>query len=304
MDDVKTLDHYVRKALEFLEKSGSYTLRLPESRMTLVTGSQNGYQTGRILYGFGRGRLFVHEPEALAFDRIESNSGSIDDVTIVTATGSRDVVAIAGDALRNGLRVNAVVCRHDSPLERQFGKRLNIIHVPSIEEPPTVNVATYGRMIQGITHEDPKKISHLLDSFDKCSGKIIGFDQFTILLPGTMPEIAAMADWKSGELFGRQRHVRVFYAAGYMHGAGVTEGEKECYISLGFQNNDFGRPENRIDIPVPEGFGPLGYMMSSYYILGMIQKAKGDTLFQSNIADYYGRMKGWYPDGRSSRSLI
>ena len=121
---VETLDYYVLEALDLLEKKGDYTLELPESSNTLVVGSQTGLLAGRIIYRFS-GRVFSHAQEVLAQHEIDTKfpqEGSdrekkiLGDVTIVSATGSRQVVPIAEYALDRGLQVNAVVCKKESEL--------------------------------------------------------------------------------------------------------------------------------------------------------------------------------------------
>jgi hypothetical protein len=304
--DVKTLDFYIDRALAFFDKAGDYTLQLPDSKMTFVTGSQNGYHTGRVLYRFS-GRPFVHDPEKLALTpgRMEPlvKSHAIDDVSIVTASGSREAIDIADYVFRlneidPNLKVNAVVCKRGSSIEKKYGDRIRLVSVDGMdaapEEAQTINAATYGRMIQGVTHEKPAPIADFVATLGQYEKELAGFDQFVLLLPDDMAEVAEMVDWKPTELFGRQVGARSFYETHYTHGAGISEGDRELFIGLGVANHRFGKDSNRrLNIATPEGMGPLGYMMAAYSMLGRIQRAKGNTLFQDHIIPYKMRASGW-----------
>ena len=156
---VKTLDYYVRRALCFFRDNRVKPLRLPRSKHTLVIGSQSAYLAGRILYRFSN-RVFSHAPEVLARCEIDRKYSILGDVAIVSASGTRDVCRIADYALSKGLRVNAIVCTSESELHHNFSthERYREIIVPAIKEPPTVNTATCGRMVQAVTREDPAVI--------------------------------------------------------------------------------------------------------------------------------------------------
>src|SRR4030042_5000974 len=110
---VKTLDYYVKKALDFIKKKRKLTIELPESSYTLVVGSQSGLLAGRIVYRFA-GRSFSHAKEVLAQPEIDAKANVIKDVTIVSAPGSRQGIPIALYALKKGFRVNAILCNKTS----------------------------------------------------------------------------------------------------------------------------------------------------------------------------------------------
>ena len=291
---IDTLDVCVNKALDFFAREGDYDLDLPPSAHTLVVGSQNGWLTGRVLYRFA-GRAFSHAAEALAQDEIDTKTALLEDVTIVSATGGRNVVPIARYAMKKGLRVNAIVCNPESQVSKELkGKRgYTEIYVPAIEEPPTINTATYGRMIQGVTHENIKRIRRIVDGLVKHEGFYERFEQFTILLPDHMSEVAFMADWKMNEVFGRQRGSRTMYWTNAMHGGTVRDGRSEAYIGMGVRNRYFGAEDRRQHIPLPKDFGPLGYLLVAYSVIGRIQRVKKDRGFQENILRYKAGTKGW-----------
>ncbi len=299
IEKVETLDYYVKRALDFFEEQGDLTLELPESAHTLVVGSQSGLLTGRIIYRFA-GRSFSHAKEVLTQSEIDAKRNVLDDVTIVSATGSRQVVPIASYALERGLRVNAILCNDNSELNEKFGGNINTIAFPAIEEPPTVNTATYGTMIRAVTHEKVSAIKRVIGSLKEPEGGYGQFEAFTVILTDRMPEVAEMVDWKlRGEKIGRCIGTMATHLTNFMHGAAIIDANKELYIGLGLTNEEKevfeqvleGAGDRKHFIDVPDDFGPLGYMMVGYSVVGQIQKNYPG--FQENIGDYERRARKW-----------
>lgn len=299
-EKIETLDYYVRKALDFFEEKENPTLELPKSTHTLVVGSQNGLLAGRIIYRFA-GRSFSHAKEVLAQCEINAKRNILEDVTIVSATGSRQVVPIAHYALERGLRVNAILCNYNSELKENFGGKINAITFPAIEEPPTVNTATYGTMIQAVTHENVSEIRRVVESLKEPKDGYGQFEAFSVILTDSMPEVAEMVDWKlRGEKIGRCIGTMSTHLTNYMHGAAINDANKELYIALGLSKEEKEVFEQMLE-PVPEGrkhyidvpddFGPLGFMMLGYSVVGQIQKKYPG--FQKNIGNYKQRAKKW-----------
>ncbi len=301
-EEVETLDYYVKKALDFFTQQGDYDLGLPESSHTLVVGSQTAYLAGRILYRFA-GKTFSHATEVLAQDEIDTKREMLEDVTIVTAGGGRNIVPVARYVLEKGLRVNIVVCNPHSEVSSRFSthERYKEILVPVPEEPPTVNTATYGRMIQGVTHEKVAEIKRAVESLEEPQGGYDRFNAFTIILPDRMPEVAGMVDWKlRGEKIGRCVGTMGVYLTNFMHGAGVTDATNEVYVALGLNQQEkevFEQVFENVPQPrkhhidVPDDFGPLGFMMLGYAVVGQIQK--NYPAFQENLWDYKKRTRKW-----------
>ena len=303
-EKVETLDYYVSKALDFFEGQENQTLELPESSHTLVVGSQTGLLTGRIIYRFA-GRSFSHAKEVLAPSEINAKIDILEDVTIVSATGSRQVVPIASYAIKKKkkrkLRVNAIVCKDNSELKKDFDGKINIIAYPAIEEPPTVNTSTYGSMIRAATDENISEIRRVVESLKEPKGGYGRFKAFTVIFTDYMPEVAEMVNWKlGGEKIGRCIGTMSTHLTNFMHGAAITDADGELYIGVGLTKEEkkvFGQvlepvPEERKHyIDVPDNFGPLGFMMLGYSVVGKIQKNYPG--FQNNIRDYEQRVQGW-----------
>ena len=299
-EKIETLDYYVIKALDFFEEKVNPTLELPESTHTLVVGSQTGLLAGRIVYRFAN-RSFSHAKEVLAQCEIDGKRNIIEDVTIFSATGSRQVVPIAQYALDQKLRVNAILCNDKSELVEKFGKRINAKIFSALEEPPTINTSTYGSMIQAVTQENLSEIRQVVESLEEPEGGYGQFKAFSVIFTDRMPEIAEMVDWKlRGENIGRCIGSMSTHLTNYMHGAAINDANKELYIALGLSQEEkevFGQVLEPVDqerkyyIDVPDGFGPLGFMLLGYSVVGQIQKNYPG--FQNNIGIYKQRAKKW-----------
>jgi hypothetical protein len=317
---IETLDYYVRQALDFFEENKNPTLELPKSTYTLVVGSQTGLLTGRIIYRF-TGMSFSHAKEVLAQCEIDAKKNVLEDVTIVSATGSRQVVPIAQYALDKRLRVNAIVCKAGSKLNKKCGNHENykeiLIEIPEEKkEPPTINTVTYGSMIQGIRpcnkkHEDISVIKQAVESLKEPIGGWLRFFKrfrgygrfkaFNVILSDSMPEVAEMVDWKlRGENIGRCIGTMSTHLTNYMHGAAINDADKELYIALGLSKKEkevFEQMLEHVDkerkhyIDVPDNFGPLGFMLLGYSVVGQIQKNYPG--FQNNILGYKQRAEKW-----------
>lgn len=299
-EKIETLDYYVRKALDFFEKEENPALELPKSSHTLVVGSQTGLLAGRIVYRFAN-RSFSHAKEVLAQCEIDGKKNILEDVTIVSATGSRQVVPIARYALDKGLGVNAILCNDKSELEENFGDRINTITFSALQEPPTINTSTYGSMIQAVTQENLSEIRQVVESLEEPEGGYGQFKAFSVIFTDRMPEVAEMVDWKlRGENIGRCIGSMSTHLTNYMHGAAINDANKELYIALGLAQEEKDAFEQVLEpvgkerkyyIDVPDDFGPLGFMLLGYSVVGQIQKNYPG--FQNNIGNYKQRAKTW-----------
>lgn len=299
-EKIETLDYYVRQALDFFEEDKNPVLELPKSTHTLVVGSQTGLLAGRIIYRFA-GRSFSHAKEVLAQCEVDAKRNILEDVTIVSATGSRQVVPIAQYALDKGLRLNAILCNDNSELKENFGNRINAITFSALQEPPTINTSTYGSMIQAVTQENLSKIRQVVESLQEPEGGYGQFKAFSVIFTDSMPEVAEMVDWKlRGENIGRCIGSMSTHLTNYMHGAAINDANKELYIGLGLSQEEKDifeqvlkpvEDKRKFYIDVPDGFGPFGFMLLGYSVVGQIQKNYPG--FQENIGNYKQRAKKW-----------
>jgi hypothetical protein len=299
-EKIETLDYYVKQALDFFEEKGNPAFELPESSHTLVVGSQTGLLTGRIAYRFA-GRSFSHAKEVLAQSEIDAKKNTLEDVTIFSASGSRQVVPIARYALDKGLLVNAILCNDNSELKEKFGDKINFKIFSALEEPPTINTSTYGSMIQAVTQENLPEIRQVIESLEEPEGGYGRFKAFSAIFTDSMPEVAEMVDWKlRGENIGRCTGSISTHLTNFMHGAAINDANKELYIALGLTQEEKDvfeqvlkpvEEKRKYYIDVPDGFGPLGFMLLGYSVVGRIQKNYPG--FQNNIGIYKQRAKTW-----------
>jgi hypothetical protein len=299
-EKIETLDYYVKQAIDFFEENKNPTLELPESSHTLVVGSQTGLLAGRIAYRFAD-RSFSHAKEVLAQCEINAKRNILEDVTIFSATGSRQVVPIAQYALDKGLRVNAVLCTYNSEFAKKFDDRINTKTFSALQEPPTINTSTYGSMIQAVTQENLSEIRQVIESLEEPEGGYDQFKAFSVLFTDSMPEVAGMVDRKlRGENIGRWIGSMSTHLTNYMHGAAINDANQELYIAIGLSKEEKEVFEQMLEpvpkerkyyIDVPDDFGPLGFMLLGYSVVGQIQKSYPG--FQNNIGNYKQRAKTW-----------
>ncbi len=103
-----------------------------------------------------------------------------------------------------------------------------------------------------------------------------------------------------GEIIERQTGTMATYLTNFMYGAGVVNAQKELYIAIGFRDKEkkvFEQvlqnvpPKNKFCVDSPAEFGPLGFLMVGYSVVGQIQKNYPD--FNRRIKDYKARIKDW-----------
>jgi len=85
-----------------------------------------------------------------------------------------------------------------------------------------------------------------------------------------------------------------------MHGAGITDVDRELYIAVGLSRSEEKAFKQVFeDIPnerkhivcLPKGLGPLGYLMVGYSLVGKIQA--GYPAFQERVGEYAKKARNW-----------
>lgn len=306
-DDIQGLGYYVDRAIDYLGEAGDWTLEFPATNFDVLAGSQSAFCAGVAMHRHA-GRPFAGIKEADAkggIDRAKDFflwNGLKIGATIVSSTGSRNIVPVAEYArFKALLPVSVITCTRNSEVAQRMGREIHEIPVPGKEpgsyltedilEPPTVNTVTYGRMLQGVTHEDISLIDQEVRNLPRPpGGGYSRYRAFSFLLPDDMPDIAEMVDWKFNEIFGRRVPARATYWTNFMHGGGINDAEDELYVSFGVDNPYFGKPENRHVIELPDDrkrFGPAGFLFACYKAIGQMQADMGDTGFQDRVMDYH-----------------
>jgi len=296
-EEDKTLDWFVDKALDFIKENRGFELELPGGENPLVVGSGNAYYTGRAAYRFA-GRRFIHAEDVQAKEEIDKRAGELTGLVVVSASGSRDIIEVAKHAVANKIPVHSISCNHDSELKQELGDKLDQKHVPtpSEKESPTVNTVTYGMMLYGVTHECPEAIRLEIEKIRRPEKGYNRFEAFSMLFPDKMLEISRMTQRKFDEIFGRKVRVISANITNFLHGAAVHDEENELYVGIGLEKkylDNFGADNRRFHVPLPGYFGPLGYMMVSYSVIGHMQRDRKDFSFLKSIKDYPERERDW-----------
>ncbi|MCI0616828.1 hypothetical protein L0244_27945, partial [bacterium] len=157
---------------------------------------------------------------------------------------------------------------------------------PKNREPYTYNTSTYMGMIIGKTGESPAEIMRFLSERvdDIALPNFSRYDKYFLIVPPKFSGIIRMLQVKFIELFGR-RIARDVETSEYMKHAVTVVPSDELFISFGDENTLWGKPENRLNIPLPENADYAAMMAIGYYIIARIQK-QHRPYFKENIAAY------------------
>ena len=141
-------------------------------------------------------------------------------------------------------------------------------------------------MLLGVTHEDTAAIKQFIhDTIDAIDfAQVAQYDKFYLIVPPEFSGIVRMLQVKFIELFGRNI-ARDVETSEYVRHATTVAPAEELFIAFGEPNDTWGKPEQRLNIPLPAGAGQASMMAVSYYVVGQIQKAK-PQYFKDNIAAY------------------
>lgn len=279
VETLPTLDVAVLGALELFQEASLPTLEIPYTR-PLVVGSGNAEATGRIIFN-ARDAVFASES---TYEEKLKHIPDIDGIVLVSASGSKHAPGIAQAAREHNKHVSLVTNTAHAPA----GEYADTVHVfPKNREPYTYNTSTYMGMILGHTGEDPTAIAQFITEhidtltmpdfshYEKC---------YLIIPPELSTGLQRMLTVKFIELFGR-RIARDVETSEYVAHATTVVPSDELFISFGYENDTWGKPENRLNVPLPENanFGAL--MAIGYYLVGQIQKAH-PPYFMDNIVAY------------------
>ncbi len=107
---------------------------------------------------------------------------------------------------------------------------------------------------------------------------------FYLIVPPQFAGVIRMLHVKFIELFGRNI-ARDVETSEYVRHATTVAPSDELFISFGEANTKWGKPENRLDIPLPENADYAAMMAVGYYTVAQIQKAQ-TPYFKQNIASW------------------
>jgi len=284
LDNLPDLDVAVLGALELFQKEPLPKLKLDLYKRPIVVGSGNAEATGRIIFQ-NLDAIFASESD---YEEKLKAIKSIDGVIVVSASGEKHAPIIAAMAKKYNKHVTLITNSRDSSAEKELDKKHSYDEYvfPKNREPYTYNTSTYMGMILGHTGEDPAEIySFIQNRINKITfPEFSKYNKFYLIVPPQFSGIIRMLEVKFIELFGRNI-ARDIETSEYVPHATTVAPSDELFISFGYENKIWGKPENRLHIPLPENADYGAMMAVGYYVIAQIQK-QHKPYFKENIADY------------------
>ena len=278
------LDVVVLGALELFTQAQLPRIDVSAYQRPLVVGSGNAEATGRIMFEKSDA-VFASESN---FEEKLKTVPAIDGVVLISASGGKHAPGIAKTARALGKHVTLLTNTPNSPAHAELdGQHPYDEYVfPKNREPYTYNTSTYMGMILGMTGENPTRISEFLEStvakleFPDFSR----YDKYYLIVPARFSGIIRMLEVKFIELFGRNI-ARDVETDEYVAHATTVAPSDELFISFGEPNTTWGKPENRLHVPLPDNAGYAAMMAVGYFTVAQIQKAY-PHYFKDNIVAY------------------
>jgi hypothetical protein len=283
LKNMPDLDIAVLAALELFATQPLPQLSLKEYTRPLVVGSGNAEATGRIVFE-DSDAVFASESN---FTEKLAVIPAIDSVILVSASGAKHAPIIAKAARAAGKHVTLITNTPSSPASKLLDKEQgHELVFPKNREPYTYNTSTYMGMILGKTCEDPVAIYHFIEqTIDSLAWPDFSrYDKYYLIVPPQFSNIIRMLQVKFIELFGRNI-ARDVETSEYVRHATTVASSNELFISFGQANTTWGKPENRFNVPLPQGANYGAMMAVGYYVIAHIQKAY-PHFFKDNIASW------------------
>jgi hypothetical protein len=298
-NSLPSLDTVVLGALEMLAAETVPALDVTSFKRPLVVGSGNAEATGRILFS-ETDAIFASESSV---DDKLGHIQDIDEVVVVSASGGKHAPILARKARDAGKHVTLITNTPNSPAQKELNDtELTALIYPKNREPYTYNTSTYMSMMLGLTHEDPLAIKRFIEEqIDTLTMPDFSqFDKYYLIVPPEFAGIIRMLQVKFIELFGRNI-ARDVETSEYVRHATTVAPSNEFFIAFGEPNATWGKPENRLNVPLPENAGYVAMMAVGYYVVAQIQKAH-PQYFKENIDAYCQFISGIF--GESITSVV
>lgn len=282
IDTIPTLDVAASGALELIAHNELPRIPIDRFRSPIVVGSGNAFATGNILFEHVHSAHVVTETEAIPF----ITGGAGDGVVVVSASGSKDSVAVVAAARTADLPVMLITNTKDSPAAAHLHAD-DVCVLPKNREPYTYNTSTYLSMIASVRPFDAHATQeHIAAHIDTALPQSLSqYQAVTVILPDTYHHLVPMLRVKFDELFGPMLNGRVFSETELRHAKTLVPSPKEYFISIGVVNTEYGEPGTRTHIPLPDGCGYGAALAISYYVIGMIQRQL-PPYFADNVVSY------------------
>lgn len=280
---IPTIDEIVLQTLDFFAANPPPKLTLSSYSMPFVVGSGNALNIGKILFS-----------DAAAIFADESNfrsvvdaympvvrKGLIKDAVVISSSGEKDSTWEVEFAKSLKLKTTLLTCK---PKSSAASIADTVITYKSIAEPYTYNTSTYIGMILSSTQENPVTIKQWIGSLT-LPANFTQYTSYAFVLPDKFINVGPMIIIKDDELFGPHLMIRACAEGRARHAKFVHRWDKELVISMGVENKYFGDPNHRWHIALPEWVSYGALVSLSYYLCGILQKAKPDY-FVRDIAQF------------------
>lgn len=276
------LDTVTLGALELFEAT-----KLPEIDFSLFTrplivGSGNAAVVGRLLFDESDA---VFADESTFLQKL-SATPAIDGAVLISASGSKHAVTIARTLQERGISTILLTNNEHAPAKDIVGDSHTYVF-PKNREPYTYNTSTYMGMLLSKTYEDEKEVKDFIESkvIPIIPGDLTKYGAFYLMVPDRFGLQKEMLETKFNELFGPKLMARVFTLEQTKHAKTVIERDDEVFVSFGVENELFGKPENRLFVPLPEGADYVAMMAIGYVFVGHIQK-QFPPFYKERISKY------------------
>ena len=283
-NSLPNLDVVVLGALELFAAANLPKLDIP-FRKPIVVGSGNAEATGRIIFGDTDAVLASES----TFEQKLANVAESDGVVIISASGNKHAPIIAKRAADAHKKIVLITNTDENPTALQEKDNPNFTQyvLPKNREPYTYNTSTYLGMILAKTGENPIAIRDFIAS--TIEGLTLPdfsqYQKYFLIVPPKFSGVCRMLQVKFIELFGREIARDVETSEYMRHAVTIVPSEQELFISFGQENTTWGKPENRLFVPLPDDADYGAMIAVGYYIVGKIQAAY-PHLFKDNIAAY------------------
>tara|TARA_B100000745_G_scaffold278841_1_gene210062 strand:- start:3117 stop:4052 length:936 start_codon:yes stop_codon:yes gene_type:complete len=282
LDTIPNLDVAALGALQLVSQEQIPKLDFSHLKRPLVLGSGNAFFTARILFD-GVDAFYGDESTYGAMLQMPSH---YDGVVILSASGKKHAIAMVEIAQKAHLDTYLITNTKDADAARSLDED-HVFVFQKNREPYTYNTSTYFTPVFGKTEEDASAIAsfiehevsaHLLRNFDD-------YEAYALIIPSRFKYARAMLRTKFDELFGPMVVGRVFTDEEIKHAKTVVSSGRELLISFGVENEHYGIPKNRLQIPLPKAVQYGGFLAISYYVVGKIQEAH-PPYFAQSVAKY------------------
>lgn len=284
LDNIPNLDVAVLGALELFESTELPKIDVHVYKHPLVVGSGNAEATGRILF-HDKDAVFASES---SYQEKLQDIPTIDGVVIISASGGKHAPIIAHCAGDMGKHVSLITNTDDSPTDSELDHQhpYDEFVFPKNREPYTYNTSTYMGMILGKTGEDAAAIKRFIEEQVALSDfpDFSRYQKYYLIVPPEFSAIIRMLNVKFIELFGRNI-ARDIETSEYVRHATTVAPSDELFINFGQPNTTWGKPQNRLHIPLPEDADYGAMMAVGYYTASKIQKHY-EHYFKDNIQAY------------------